>query len=111
MFRLSFQQTDAALIHVEIMVNVLLMVTDINVFVDMDTLAANVKVSITSRDFFRHVLGDRHCEMIFCLSCLTSWQNSTNTLSLTFVSRKSNTDLSFLERQMNHNIPDIYDQT
>ena len=87
------------------------MVTDINVIVDMDTLAANVKVSIRSRDFFRHVLGVRHREMIFCLSCLTSWQNSTNTLSLTFVSRKSNTDLSFLERQMNHNIPDIYDQT
>jgi len=60
MLRFSFQQTDAALIHVKIMVNVLLMVTDINVFVDQDTLAANVKVSITSRDFFRHVLGARH---------------------------------------------------
>jgi len=79
MLRFSFQQTDAALIHVKIMVNVLLMATDINVFVDQDTLAANVKVSITLRDFFRHVLGARHREMIFCLSFLTSRQNSTNT--------------------------------
>ena len=54
MFRFSFQQTDATLIHAKIMVNALLMVTDINVFVDQDTLAANVKVSITSHDFFRN---------------------------------------------------------
>ena len=61
------------------MVNALLMFTDINVFVDQDILAANVKMSIISRDFFRHVLGARHREMIFCLSFLTSRQNSTNT--------------------------------
>jgi len=36
------------------MVNALILVTDINVFVDQDTLAANVKVSITSHDFFRN---------------------------------------------------------
>ena len=36
------------------MVNVLLMATDINVIVNQDIPAANVKVSITSHDFFRN---------------------------------------------------------
>ena len=66
MFRFSFQQTDAALIHVKIMVNALIMVTDINVFVEQDTLAANVKVSITSHDFFR--IFATYKKMICCLS-------------------------------------------
>jgi len=51
-FRYSFQQTDAAPIHVKIMVNVLPVVTDINVIVNQDTPAASVKVSITSHDFY-----------------------------------------------------------
>jgi hypothetical protein len=38
-------ETDAAQIHVKIMVNGLLRVTDINVIVNLDSPAANVKVS------------------------------------------------------------------
>ena len=54
------------------MVNVLLMATDINVIVKLDIPAANVKVSITSYDFFRNYqskfLLHNYKKMICCLS-------------------------------------------
>ena len=79
---------------------------DINVFVNQDTPAANVKVSIISRDFFQKYfkkmyIGTFYMESIFYLPFIMSLLNLTELFAVIFRKRFK------MERKMRRNMLNI----